>query len=227
MPKNLKILLIIPLLFLFIQNSFATQNTVNKSEFSSYVKLQNNDTWNMAYDGKYIYVLTNNYEKKSYKIEVYDKKTLKFINSKQLNISKTFISRYKNTLVKMYNKPKTIQVSDKYIYIGTVKNIVIYKKKTLKRVGSFSTASPDIWYDKKENIYVTSTKDITNFTKHKNYIIAYGRGDDIYIFKDDKMIRRINIKKDYPKNITQIHDYFEGSRINSVLVHKGKLYIMD
>lgn len=191
---------------------------------ASMVKMQNDDSWNMAHDARYIYVLTRNYEQDKYKIEIYDKKNLQLIKSKQLNIAKSFISKYKNTRVKIYNKPISIEVSDKYIYIGTNQNIIFYDKKTLKILSSYTIASPDIRYDEKEKIYFTRSNDIDNFTKFKNYIIAYGSGDNIYIFKDDKIVRTINIKKDYPKNITQIHDYFEGSRINTVLVHNNRLY---
>jgi len=191
---------------------------------ASMVKMQNNDSWNMAHDERYIYALTRNYEQKSYKIEIYDKKSLKFIKSKQISIAKSFTKNYKRAYIKIANKPISIEVSDKYIYIGTKQNIIFYDKKTLNIVSGYEIVPPDIWYDEKEKIYFARTNDITDFTKYKDYIIAYGEGDNIYIFKDDKVVRTINIKKDYPKNITKIHDYFEGTRINSVLVHQNKLY---
>lgn len=193
-------------------------------EFTKYAKLQNSSTWNMAYDKKYIYTLTSNYEKETYKIEIYNKKNLKLINTKNLQIPKSFVLKYKKTRVKIYNKPHTIEVNNNHIYIGTSKNIIFYDKNTLKRVNSYTVKRPDIWYDEKEKIYLVRTNDISNFTKYENYIIAYGEGDNIYIFKDDVMVRHINIKKDYPKNITQIKDYFEGSRINHIMIHKDKLY---
>ena len=191
---------------------------------ASMVKLQNDSSWNMAYDERYIYTLTRNYEQKSYNIEIYDKKSLNRIALKQLSIDKSFIQKYNNSYVEISNKPISIEVSDKYIYIGTTQNILFYDKKTLHKLSSYNTVAPDIEYDKKENVYVYRTNDIRHFTKYKNYIIAYGEGDTIYIFKDNKIVRTINIKKDYPKNITQIHDYFEGSRINTVLVHDNRLY---
>ncbi|QOY53378.1 hypothetical protein [Candidatus Sulfurimonas baltica] len=191
---------------------------------ASMVKMQNDDSWNMAHDKIYIYALTRNYEQGSYKIEIYDKKSLKFVKSKQLSITKSFTQYYNATYVKIPNKPNSIEVGDKYIYIGTVQDITFYDKKSLNKVSNYKIASPKIWDDEKEKNYIYDTNEIGNFTKYKNYVIAYGKGDNLYVFKDDKIVRIINIKKDYPKNIAKIHEDLDVRRINSVLVHNNRVY---
>ena len=191
---------------------------------ASFVKLKNNSTWNMTHDKQYIYTLTNNSKKDTYYIEIYDK-NLKFIKSKKLNIPKQFVDLYGKAFVKIYNKPFSISVSNKYIYISTKKDIIFYDKYSLKKVSSYKTTKPTCHYNYEYKEYICKTNDIIHFSKYKNYIFAYGYGDDVYIFKDDKVINRINVRRHYPKNITKIHDYFDGSRNRIVYVHNNKIYI--
>lgn len=116
---------------------------------ASMVKLQNDSSWNMAHDERYVNALTRNYEQDNYNIEIYDKKSLNRIALKQLSIDKSFIQKYNNSYVEISNKPISIEVSDKYIYIGTTQNILFYDKKTLHKLSSYNTVAPDIEYDKK------------------------------------------------------------------------------
>ena len=188
------------------------------------IKLQNSSVWNMTHDKKHIYTLSHNSKKDTYHIEIYDKK-LKFIKSKKLNIPKQFVDIYDGTFIKIYNKPFTISVSNRYIYIGTKKDIIFYDKHSLEKVSSYKTTKPTCHYNYEYKEYICSTNDIIHFSKYQDYIFAYGYGDDVYIFKDDKILNRINVRRHYPKDITKIHDYFDGSRNRTVYVHKDKIYI--
>lgn len=161
------------------------------------VKLKHNTTWNMAWDEKYIYVVTYK-DKKSF-IEKYDKKSLKFIKQNGIEID--------------HDSLAPIGVDEKYIYVGGDKLTYIYDKDTLEstRVGSGYNA-------------LDNSAKVDGIRMYKNYMINYGEENVFRIYKNAEIKTWINQKANYPSNIEQIKDYWDYNRINDVIVHKDKLY---
>lgn len=101
----------------------------------------------------------------------------------------------------------SVGVDSNNIYIGNI-NIQVFDKKTLQAKGKL--------YDAKEKV--------SNIKSYKNYIIAYGEGNQIVVYKDKNLIYSINQKQNYPPNITQIKDYWDYNRVNDVAVLEDILY---
>ncbi|WP_029916984.1 hypothetical protein [Pelobacter seleniigenes] len=175
------------------------------------VKLKHNRAWNMTEDESCLYVLTRaekDLNRPSERepvegeyVEVYDKKTLAFIGEQQLQPIFVYDS---------FDTYNSIAVDDDTIYIGNrVAQLLRLEKQSLKP----KRAAPeeiDGW--------------ISGLSRFQDYLIAYGEGDRITVFKNDELLYVIDEKKHYPDNIEQIHDYDDYNRINNVFIHKGLLY---
>lgn len=174
-------------------------------------KLKHNSSWNMAEDGRRIYVLTrahtdryrtsSNEEIEGEFIEVYDKETLSFVAEKQLSYKNDTFSRY-----------DSIAVTGETIYIGD-------DSGHLLRLDKESLAP------QQEKQKLPGFRDkISGLKIHNDYLIAFGEWDRIAVFKADKLLYVIDERDNYPPNIKEIHDYWEYNRINSATVHRGVLY---
>jgi hypothetical protein len=175
------------------------------------VKLKHNSAWNMTYDKSRIYVLSraskNLYRKSRNEdvegefIEVYDKETFAFIDQRQLSFKNETFSRY-----------GSIAVNDDTIYIGD-------NTAHLLRLDKQSLAS------KREPEQLAGFTDkISGLKTDNDYLIAFGEGDKIAVFKADKLLYTIDEKENYPHNIKEIHDYSDYNRVNSVTIHNDVLY---
>lgn len=175
------------------------------------MKLKHNSAWEMACDDKHIYVLTRArkdlYRKSQNEnvegefIEVYDKESFAFIDQKQLSFENNTFSRL-----------GSIAVADDTIYIGD-------DNAHLLRLDKQSLAP------KREPEQLTGFTDkISGLKTDNDYLIAFGEGDRIAVFKKDKLLYIIDEEKNYPDNITEIHDYSDYNRVNSVTIHNNVLY---
>jgi len=175
------------------------------------MKLKHNSAWNMTCDEKRIYILTRarkdlfrtsqNEEVEGEFVEVYDKETFAFIDQKQLSFENDTFSRF-----------GSIAVADDTIYIGADNAHLLRLDK--------QTLAP-----KRKPEHLTGFTDkISGLKTYKDYLIAFGEGDRIAVFKADKLLYIIDEKKNYPDNITEIHDYSDYNRVNSVTIHNDVLY---
>ena len=175
------------------------------------MKLKHNSSWNMAQDKSRLYVLSRadkNLDRKSKNeevegefVEVYDKETFAFVDQKQLSFKNETFSGY-----------CSIAVDDDTIYIGDRNGQLLRLDKQgleLKRASKTIAGFPE---------------KISGLVTYRGYLIVYGDGDKIAVFKTDKLLYLIDEKKNYPHNITEIHDYWDYNRINSVAMHNGVLY---
>ena len=175
------------------------------------VKLKHNSTWRMAEDDSYYYLLTradNDLSRPSDNesvvgefIEVYDKKTLNFIGQRQLSYENDTFSTYSG--IAAYGKRLVIGTSDA--------RLLHVDKESLK---TLEQSAPLNGF----------TGSIFGLETVGDYLIVYGEGDCIAVYRAGNFLYQINEKANYPENITEIHDYFDMNRVNSVLVHQNALY---
>lgn len=174
------------------------------------MKLKHNSAWNMAQDEKHIYVLSKaskdlyrksqNEEVEGEFVEVYDKETFTFIDQRQLSFKNGTFDRY-----------CSIAVDTDTIYIGDDNaHLLRLNKQSLTPAEQEQPAG--------------LPEKISGLKTYKDYLIAYGEGDKIAVFKAGKLLHTINEKENYPPNIKEIHDYWEYNRINSVTIHNDVLY---
>lgn len=174
-------------------------------------KLKHNRAWEMAQDDSRLYVLTRaskslyrksqNEEVEGEFVEVYDKETLAFVDQRQLSFQNETFSTY-----------CSIAVADDTIYIGN-------RNSQLLRLDKQSLVPR-----RASEKLVGFPEKISGLVSYKDYLIAYGEGDKIAVFKEDQLLYQIDEKENYPGNINEIHDYFDLNRINSVAIHNGVLY---
>ncbi|WP_316348697.1 hypothetical protein [Desulfuromonas acetoxidans] len=179
------------------------------------VKLKHNSAWYMAEDGaedeNRLYVLTRaerdlnrpskNEPVEGQFVEVYDKETLAFIGEQQLQPLAVYDS---------FDTYNAIAVGDNTLYIGDrVAQLLRLDKQSLEPQRAVPEEL-DGW--------------ISGLSTYQDYLIAYGEGDRISVFKDDQLLYVVDEKEHYPDNIDQVHDYDDYNRIDAVCVHHGLLY---
>ncbi len=175
------------------------------------VKLKHNSTWRMAEDDSHYYVLTradNNLSRPSDNeavvgefIEVYDKETLNFIEQHQLSYENDTLSTYRG--ITTYGKRLIIGTSDA--------RLLQLDKESLN---TLEQSAPLTGF----------TGSVFGLETVGDYLIAYGEGDCIAVYQAGKFLYQIDEKENYPANITEIHDYFDMNRVNSVLVYQNEIY---
>ena len=164
------------------------KKTNKMQEYSKYTKrkkLQYNETWNMAWDNRKIYISTK--DAKTNVVEVYDKNTLEFLASKKL--------RYNS-----HSSYSPIGVDDKSIYIGDSNSIDYLDKNTLQGYKATKV-------DNSSKVLSEPYHRTDGIRHYKNFIITYGEGDYIFVYKNKRLQYSINQKKHHPINIREIKDY--------------------
>lgn len=175
------------------------------------MKLRHNHAWHMAQDESRIYVLSKA-DKDLYRkskneavegefIEVYDKETFAFIDQRQLSFENDTFSTYCSVAV----DEDTIYIGDRNAQLLRLNKQSLEPSRDSEKINGFPEA-------------------VLGLVTYKDYLIAYGEGDRIAVFKANELLYSIDEKQNYPHNIEEIHDYWEYNRINSVAVHNGVLY---
>ena len=174
-------------------------------------KLKHSSAWNMAQDETKIFVLSRadkdlyrksrNEEVEGEFLEVYDKATFSFIGQRQLSHENETFSAY-----------CSVAVDNDTIYIGVRNgNLLRLDKQSLAP----KTASEKL---------AGFPEKVSGLVAYKDYVLAFGEGNLIAVFKAKKRLYTINETAHYPSNIKEIHDYSDINRINSIAIHKGILY---
>ncbi len=175
------------------------------------LKLKHNQAWNMAQDESRIYVLSRadkdlNRQSKNEGvegefIEIYDKETFAFIGQRQLSFENDTFSTF-----------CAIAVDDDWLYIGDRNAQLLRLNKQSLEPGRDS------------DVLAGFLGEVSGLATYKDDLIAYDDGDRLAVFRAGKLLYTLDEKENYPHNITEIHDYSDYNRINSVVVHNGVLY---
>ena len=174
-------------------------------------------SWHLDYDDNYIYTISTHYDKTQERdtdysyIDIFDIDTLKLINKKKI---------YTN----IDTSAPPIVVDDKDIYTGGTSYIINRDKTTLECYHSVSEFSCQSF--KSKGFRLTSHS-ILKLKKYKNYMFAFGNGDQIYLFENKKLLYTIDERDNYPRNIKTIKDYSFYNRINDIVIHKDVIYALN
>ena len=189
----------------------------NATVAKEYGLLENNLTsyeksWHLDYDEKHIYTISTHYDKNQERytdysyIDVFDINTLQLLKKKKIH------ANFDTTA-------PPIIVDDKDMYIGGTNYIVNRDKTTLE------CYHPKV--DKSCKVFQSTSHSIRKLSKYKDYIFAFGEGDQIYVFENRVLLYTIDERYNYPKNITTIKDYSSYNRINDIVVHQGVVYALN
>ena len=175
------------------------------------MKLKHNYAWHMAQDENRIFVLSRadkNLHRKSRNekvegefLEVYDKETFAFIGQRRLSDKNDTFSTY-----------CAIGVDDDTIYIGDRNGTLLrFNKQSLEpmNAGEKLAGFPE---------------KISGIVNYGEYLVVFGEGNLVAVFKSKNLLYTIDEKEHYPHNIKEIHDYSDINRVNSVAIHNGVLY---
>jgi len=174
-------------------------------------KLKHNSAWNMAQDESRIFVLSRadkdldrkskNEEVEGEFLEVYDKETFSFIGQRQLSYENKTFSTYCSIAV----GDETIYIGDRNGHLQFIDKQSLEPKKASEKLAGFP-------------------EKVSGLVTYRDYLLAFGEGDLIAVFKSEKLLYTIDEEVYYPHNIKEIHDYSDINRINSVAIHNGVLY---
>jgi hypothetical protein len=178
------------------------------------VKLKHNRAWNMAEDEVFYYLLTraetdlsrqseNETEAGEY-IEVYAKRTLEFVGQQRLS------PKYDDGDI--FSRYTAIGVSGSSLYVADNQaGLLRFDKVSLQQQGR-AERLPGPQFN------------VNGFTSFKDYLIAFGDGDRISVFKSGELLYQIDERDNYPGNITEIDNYSDDNRVNSITIHAGVIY---